>query len=180
VSTSFPALAGAIVALSALRAGASVQVTLWSGKRDVMGTTGFVRDADQILHVLTGFFGGSTCFPIHRLRDTYPAQGQRQRMTHILMISDSGITTMFDRDELGNSGWDVAAAALRAAGGGGTMALDLPVGWEAWAGASGNNPWGQLQRARDREGWAIHAVTDMDQLVAFARAFSARHYGAQR
>ena len=180
VSTSFPALAGAIVALSALRAGASVQVTLWSGKRDVMGTTGFVRDADQILHVLTGFFGGSTCFPIHRLRDTYPAQGQRQRMTHILMISDSGITTMFDRDERGNSGWDVAAAALRAAGGGGTMALDMPACWEDWAGASGDNPWGQLQRARDREGWAIHAVTDMGQLVDFARAFSNRHYGAQR
>lgn len=180
VSTSFPALAGAIVALSALRAGASVQVTLWSGKRDVMGTAGFVRDADQILRVLTGFFGGSTCFPIHRLRDTYPAQGQRKRVAHILMISDSGITTMFDRDERGNSGWDVAAAALRAAGGGGTMALDLPAGWEAWAGALGDNPWGQLQRARDREGWAIHAVTDMDQLVAFARAFSARHYGPQR
>jgi len=180
VSTSFPALAGAIVALSALRAGASVQVTLWSGKRDVMGTAGFVRDADQILHVLTGFFGGSTCFPIHRLRDTYPAHGQRRRVAHILMISDSGITTMFDRDERGSSGWDVAAAALRAAGGGGTMALDLPACWEDWAGASGDNPWGQLQRARDREGWAIHAVTDMGQLVDFARAFSNRHYGAQR
>ena len=180
VSTSFPALAGAIIALSALRAGASVQVTLWSDKRDVMGTTGFVRDADQILHVLTGFFGGGTCFPIHRLRDTYAAHGAGQRPAHILMISDDGITTMFDRDERGNSGWDVAALALRAAGGGGTMALDLPADWEKWAAADPDNVYAQLLRARNREGWAIHAVTDMAELVAFARAFSTFHYGPPR
>lgn len=172
VATSYTALAGAIVALSALRVGASVQVTLWSGKRQVMGTTGFVRDSDQILRVLTGYLGGGTCFPIHRLRDTYAAADHRARPTHILMISDDGITTMFDRDERGASGWDIAARAMSVAGGGGTMALNLHPGWQSWEGLSGT-----LGRARDEQGWDIHAVADLEQLVAFARAFSLRKYG---
>ncbi|WP_296943940.1 VWA domain-containing protein [uncultured Massilia sp.] len=178
---SYPALAGAIVALSALRAGASVQATLWSGKEQVLGTDGFVRDADAVLRVLTGFFGGATCFPIHRLRATYEARTGRgrRRGAHLLMISDDGITTMFDRDERGASGWDVAARALATAGAGGTMALDVPPEWDALARSSRIAPYRDLLRARDEQGWEIHAVADMAQLVAFARAFSRRHYGAQ-
>lgn len=182
VQTSYLALAGAIVALSALRAGARVQVTLWSGKDQAVRTRGFVRDADDILAVLTAFFGGATCFPIHLLRDTWhqPARASRlsaRRPAHILMISDDGITTMFDADERGNSGWDVARAALAAAGAGGTMALNLPEGWRGGEGY----PWMQeayadLRRAADEQGWDIHAVTRFEDLVAFARAFSRRHY----
>jgi hypothetical protein len=174
---SYPALAGAIIALSALRAGASVQATLWSGKQQVQGTRGFVRDADAILRVLTGFFGGATCFPIHRLRDTYAGRSP-QRRAHILMISDDGITTMFERDEQGNSGWDVAARALQAAGGGGTMALNIPTDWASGVQTRSKGAWGDLLRARKKQGWEIDAVADMAQLVAFARAFSRRRYGA--
>ncbi|XYJ12673.1 vWA domain-containing protein [Telluria sp. B2] len=179
IATSWLALAGAIIVLSALRAGSTVQVTLWSSKQEVLRTNGFVRDADAALHVLTGFFGGGTCFPIHRLRDTYAhhnASG-RQRPVHILMISDDGITTMFDQDERGASGWDIAAAALAAGGAGGTMALNLPEDWE-----TGDRTWfghvaRDLKRARDEQGWQIHAVSDMAGLAAFAQAFARRHYG---
>ena len=69
--TSYPALAGAILCLSALRSGARVQATLWSGKNEFTSTEGFVRDQESVLRVLTGYFGGSTAFPIHVLRDTY-------------------------------------------------------------------------------------------------------------
>src|SRR5439155_18864008 len=127
--TSYLALAGAIIALSALRVGSKVQVTLWSGKGQVTDTSGFVRDEDKILKVLTGFYGGATCFPIHQLRETYAARGVNARPVHILMISDDGITTMFDRDERGNSGWDISAKALAAGRAGGTMALNLPMSW---------------------------------------------------
>jgi hypothetical protein len=178
---SYPALAGAIVALSALRAGAAVQATLWSGKQQVLGTPGFVRDAEAILGVLTGFFGGGTCFPIHRLRDTYVARAAHAaptRPAHILMISDDGITTMFERDEQGNSGWQVAASALRTAAGGGTMALNVRPDWASCPRLPPGGPWNDLVRARDEQGWDIHAVADMAQLVAFARAFSRRRYGA--
>jgi hypothetical protein len=173
--TSYLALAGAIIALSALRTGAAVQATLWSGKHEVLTTNGFTRDGDQVLRVLTGFFGGGTCFPIHRLRETYTA-GPRKRPTHILMISDDGITTMFDQDERGNSGWDIAARALAAGGAGGTMALDLPAGWDA----ANNRYHGELAttlaRARSEQGWDIHALADLAGLVAFAQSFSRRHY----
>ena len=173
--TSFLTLAGAVIALSALRAGAKVQVTLWSGKNQVMQTPGFVRDEDLILGVLTEFFGGGTCFPIHRLRQTYAAK--RERPAHILMISDDGITTMFDNDELGNSGWDISAKALAQGGAGGTMALNLERGWEGAA----SHTWLQktyddLKRARREQGWDIHAVERYEDLLDFARAFSRRHY----
>ena len=83
VNTSWLTLAGAIIALSALRAGARVQATLWSGKHQVTQTQGFVRDERQILSVLTDYFGGGTCFPIHCLRDTYSgAEAARARRAH--------------------------------------------------------------------------------------------------
>lgn len=126
---SYLSLAGAVIALSALRAGARVQVTLWSGKQQCMHTPGFVRDEQAILRTLTGFYGGATAFPIHRLRDTYLG-ARRERPAHLLMISDDGITTMFEQDEHGNDGWDVSAQALAVAGGGGSMALQLPSDWD--------------------------------------------------
>lgn len=175
VGTSYPALAGAIIALSAIRAGASVKVTLWSSKRQVMQTPGFIRDSDPILKVLTAYFGGGTDFPIHCLRDTYAGSAPRKRPAHILMISDLGIDTMFDTDEKGNSGWTVAAHALRAAGGGGTMALDIAADWEEdtdWVPDS----YKTLKRAMSEQGWHVHPVNDMADLVDFARAFSRRHY----
>ncbi len=175
--TSYLALAGTIVALSALRAGSAVQVTLWSGKHQVLVTNGFTRDADAIMHVLTGFLCGGTCFPIHRLRETYGA-GCRRRPTHILMISDDGITTMFDDDDRGNSGWDIAAQALAAGRAGGTMALNLPSGWEGNKQRYYAETARALKRARDEQEWDIHAVADMADLVSFAQAFSRRHYAA--
>src|SRR5690606_29495122 len=122
---SFLALAGAVIALSALRAGARVQATLWSGKSQYLHTAGFVRSEDEILEVLTGYFGGGTAFPIHRLRETYADRPAHARAGHSRHIADDGITTMCDKEERGNSGWAVAAQALRAARGGGTVALTL-------------------------------------------------------
>ena len=171
--TSFLTLAGAIIALSALRAGSRVQATLWSGTQQVTRTDGFVRDEDAILRVLTGFYGGATAFPIHCLRDTYAHRGANERPVHILQISDDGITTMFERDEQDNDGWQVSAAALERGGAGGTMALNLPV---EWADARYGQWAIDLQRARDEQGWEIHAITAMEQLVEFARAFARRHY----
>src|SRR4030095_4668536 len=123
--TSYPALAGAILCLSAIRAGARVQATLWSDKNQFTTTREFVRDEQTVLRVLTGYFGGGTAFPIHVLRDTYAARKQEARPVHILVISDDGVSTMFDRDERGNSGWDIAALALKRARGGGTLVLNL-------------------------------------------------------
>ena len=173
--TSFLTLAGAVIALSALKAGARVQATLWSGKAQWMATQGFVRDETAILDILVGYFGGATAFPIHSLRDTFATRTPRDRPVHILLISDDGVTTMFDQDERGNSGWDISAAALSKGRAGGTMALNLGS-WFRWESEIGR----QLERARSEQGWDIHSIAEMQDLVAFAQSFSRRRYGAAR
>lgn len=169
--TSFLTLAGAVIALSALKAGSRVQATLWSGKNQWMATEGFVRDEAAILAILAGFYGGATAFPIHRLRDTFAGRGKTDRPVHILMISDDGITTMFDTDERGGSGWDVAAMALAKGRAGGTMALNLG----SWVRPDSRDRL-LLDRARDEQGWDIHAIAKIEDLVEFARGFSRRRY----
>ena len=167
-SVSYLTLAGAIVALSALRAGSRVQATLWSGARQFITTDGFVTDQHKILEILTGFFGGATAFPIHRLRDTFQPRKPHDRPVHILSISDDGVTTMFEKDERGGSGWDVARMALEKARGGGTLLLNLFTAVEKNA---------DLLRARDEQGWNIHTVRNWEELVEFARWFSRLKYG---
>jgi hypothetical protein len=166
VQVSHLALAGAIVALSALRAGGRVQATLWSGTRQFTSTSGFVRDEQAVLSVLTGHFGGGTAFPIHVLRDTHARRSPTDRPAHVLVVSDDGVTTMFDRDEQGREGRDVARRAVAAAGGGATMVLNL---WRPLDEVPG------LPEAV-ADGWDVHVVRDWADLVAFARAFSRNRY----
>lgn len=168
---SYPALAGAILCLSALRAGARVQVTLWSGTREFLTTDGFVRDEIKILKVLTGFFGGCTAFPIHILRDTYKNRPPGSRPAHIMVISDDGVTTLFDPDEHKQSGWQIAAQALEKAGGGGSFVLNLYYDYEKGGGESA-----KILKARDKQGWQIYPVKSLEELVDFAKAFSRHHY----
>lgn len=163
---SYLTLAGAIVALSALRAGARVQATLWSGPGQFETTGGFVRDENRILRILTGYLGGSTAFPISLLRNTYRDRTHSDRPTHILVISDDGVTTMFADDEWRQSGLKIAGEALDRARGGGTWCLNL-----FGRGASGP----EYDQA-EKMGWKIFTVNDWADLVAFARAFGRTHY----
>jgi hypothetical protein len=167
---SYLALAGTILALSALRAGARVQATLWSGAGQFETTAGFVRDEKRILGVLTGYLGGSTAFPLHVLRETYATRPASDPPALIVVISDDGADTMLARDEKKASGADVCAAALRGARGGGTLVLNLPFDAEKWkAGA-----------ALRKIGFRIHRVTAWEQLIAFARAFVRDNYEGGR
>ena len=112
---------------------------------------------------------------------------QSARPAHVMIVSDDGASTLFDKDERGNSGWDVATRALQAAGGGGTMVLNLPREWEKHArrstherargGYSFDEAYYWLLRAREEQGWLIREVASWEDLVAFAREFSRRHYG---
>jgi hypothetical protein len=171
---SYPALAGAIIVLAALRAGARVQATLWSGKHQFQATPGFIRDEEAILRVLTSHYGGGTQFPLHALRDTFARRRPDERPAHILSLSDDGVTTMFDdRDERLNTGWAICAAALARGRAGGTLALNIPANWER-----GRTPLAAtLTRARDEQGWHVHAMPSLEGLVAFARAFSRQKFG---
>ena len=175
---SYLTLAGAILCLSALRAGARVKVTLWSGKRQVTTTTGFVRNTQAVLEVLTGFYGGGTQFPISELRDTYRQRPADAPLAHILIISDDGVSTMFDQDEQGNDGWQIARDALKGAGGGGTLLLNLPPDWQTNTGYLAS-AFASIRRARD-EHWNVFRVATWEELVAFAREFGRQTYGSER
>jgi hypothetical protein len=176
---SYPALAGAIVCLSALRAGARVQATLWSGKDQFTSTPGFVRSETALLRVLTGFYGGATAFPIHVLRDTFAGRPPSARPVHVLVISDEGVTTLFDQDERGNSGWDVTRLALDRGRAGGTFVLNL--GWELDGESSKYfaDDQAKLRRARDELGIFVKRVTSWADLVQFAREFSRLKYSQE-
>lgn len=167
VATSYLTLAGAIISLSALRAGSRIKATLWSGKDDYQTTGEFTRNEHDILKILTGYIGGWTAFPIHLLRETFKDRGPTARAVHILVISDDGVDTMFANDEKGASGWDISRMALDNGRGGGTMVLNL---WQDWQQNA------TLVRAHE-QGWQVHRVQTWDQLVEFARAFSKEKYG---
>ncbi|MEW6284006.1 MAG: vWA domain-containing protein, partial [Candidatus Eremiobacterota bacterium] len=166
IQESFTALAGAILTLSALRAGSRVQATLWSGAGEFDTTGGFIRDEKVLLRILTGYLGGGTAFPIHLLRDTCATRRPSDRAVHILVLSDDGVDTMGQRDERGNDGFQVARDALRQARGGGTLVLNLYRAVE-------ENPF--LVRCREA-GWNVHRVTGWEELVVFAREFSRLRY----
>ena len=168
---SWIALAGAVLVLSAVRAGARVQATTWSGPGQVAGTDGFTRDADAALRAVVAYFGGGTSFPLGVLRRTHlGADGRRPtatRATHIAVISDAGVQTMAaDRPAPGEAG--VAVQALQAAGGGGTLVLDVPPDW--------------LARLRPGlpDGYDVHSVTGDEALVEFARQFARTTWGEGR
>jgi hypothetical protein len=160
------ALAGAIIALSALRVGSGVQATLWSGAGQFETTGGFVRDPVRVLRILTGYLGGATAFPLHILRDTFSARKPTSRAVHLLVVSDDGVTTILDKDERGRPGREISIQALGQARGGGTMVLNLVQDWTKDPGLV------QLHE----QGWSIFVVKTLEDLVPFARQFSRSQY----
>jgi hypothetical protein len=165
VDVSYLALCGTILALSALRAGARVQATLWSGARQFETTAGFSRDEKRILGVITGYIGGATAFPLHVLRDTYETRKPSDPAAHIVVISDDGVDTILARDERGEDGAVICRQGLDRARGGGTLVLNLF-----------GSHWKQ-QTTLENLGFDVHRVTAWDELVAFAQAFVKRTYG---
>jgi hypothetical protein len=167
--TSYPALAGTIVSLSALRAGARVKVVL-SGEPNgkTLSTPGFVRDESTILDTLTSYLGTGTGFGVHRLAETFGERKRLLRPVHVLLLSDTDLFYLLDHVENGQAGWDVARRSLERAGGGGTVVLNtLPM--------PTHPPVLRLQA----DGWRVHFVPSWEALVDFARDFSRRTYEEQ-
>ena len=170
---SYPVLAGAIVALSALRALARVKVVLSGEPGKTISTDGFVRDQKTILKTLASYLGTGYSFGIHRLAETFTSDKPPKRPVHILIVSDNDMFSMLNEKGSGRIGWDVAREALSRCRGGGTFVLQLPE-------AILSSQWGQpthqyLDRMR-QDGWNVSLVNSQEQLVAFAREFSRRNY----
>ena len=156
---SWLALAGVILALSALRMGARVQATLWSGPGQTARTEGFVTDEPAILGVICGYISGGTSFPLPLMRQTWEDRPKDANPAHIVVISDDGVDTMLQNDERGTPGADVAKMALERARGGGTLVLNL---WsDSW----------KPRATFEALGWRVHRVQKWEDLLQFARAF---------
>lgn len=173
---SYPALAGALLCLSALRAGAAVQVTLWSGAHQCLTTEGFIRNEAEALQVLTGFFGGMTSFPLKMLRTTYAQP--RNTPTQVVVLSDDGISSMFGNDETGTPGEYISALTLKNCQGAGHWVLDLP--FELDDSRIQKAFWNrqavdQILQGRE-QGWQVHRVNGLEPMLQFARDFANQYY----
>ncbi len=78
---SYPVLAAAIMALSALRAGAQVKVVLSGEPGNSISTDGFIRNQSEILRVLASYLGTGYSFGIHRLAETFPLRCSAKKET---------------------------------------------------------------------------------------------------
>jgi hypothetical protein len=162
-------LAGTIIALSALRAGARVMVCLSGEPGKYSATDGFIRDEHEILRILTGYLGTGYAFGIHRLKVAFEEGRASARPAHIMVVTDHDIFAMLGETDGGIDGWERAQRSLDAAGGGGTYVLHAPSSWEGE----------QVKRMKD-QGWHVHHVTNWEDIVAFARDFARARYGEWR
>jgi len=164
-------LAGVIIALSALRAGARVQVTIWSGPGQVARTdAGFTRDRHAVVQALLHFLGGGTSFPLDDLaRDHPPDSGPKspwKAATHICVISDWGVTSMFGQGQTAGKE-RIAGEALVSAGGGGSLILNAP------------EP--VCQSLRPMAGsYVVYPVPREEDLPGFAAQFAAKQWGRSK
>lgn len=162
----YPVVAGVVLTLSALRAGARVMACLsgsWRSTGSHVQTDGFVRDESRLLGVLTDYLGTGASFGLDRLIETFVNGPARRRPVHILVVSDSDLFGEIDGFD---NGWALTAEAVRKAGGGATAVLRL-------AGVRHHQKW--LDKLGEA-GFDTALVTDQSQLVTFARAFSRKTF----
>ncbi|MCX5745780.1 MAG: VWA domain-containing protein, partial [Proteobacteria bacterium] len=163
----YPVVAGVVLTLSALRAGARVMACLsgeWHGQGQFTQTAGFVRDERAVLGVLTDYLGTGAAFGLPRLVKTFVDAPRPTRPVHILIVSDSDLFGEIDGTK---DGWALARRAVEQAGGGASAVLRLDGG-DYYA--------PNLQQLRDA-GFTPYLVASELELVAFARAFARRTFG---
>lgn len=161
---SWPICAGTIVSLSALRAGASVMSCLSGEPGSFLETKGFTRSETEVMTVLTSYLGTGYAYGIPRLLSPYLQKLKRK--THLLIVSDDDIFSMLQaKSPTGGPNYNIAEAAIKIAGGGGTFVLHSRPQWHA----------ADVEKLK-KMGWAVHFVTDEKEMLAFARAFAGQFY----
>lgn len=174
---SYPILAGAIMVLSALRVGARVKIVLSGEPGNSIATDGFIRDPNECLKFMTNYLGTGYAFGIHRLAETFDKNflAKQTRPVHILIISDSDMFAMLNTKGDERMGWDVAREAIDRCGGGATYVLQIPGGTNTLNPRTDSN----LVRMQS-DGWNVHLVDSMEELLQFAKKFSRMTYSEAR
>ena len=134
-------------------------------------TTAFVRDqeinsarAHRLLRRGDGL--SDSCDARYTIR----RENRRARAAHILVISDDGVSTHVSTpmSVASRAGRSRRWPSAQRCGGGGTLVLNLPDQWDTVKGG----PYADIRRARDEQGWYVHRVASLEELVEFARQFS--------
>lgn len=164
-------LAGAIVALSALRANSQVRVVLWSSelRGEILTTDGFTRNIKDIFKVLTSYFGSNTWFPFDLLQKSYQSSNNRPGLSpgekvHLLVISDDGVETMVKAAEKTPEGIRKITQILQHAGGGASMVLNFFPSVTRL----------KLVKNLVELGWFVKVVNNWENVIDFSREFSHR------
>lgn len=160
---SYPVLAGAIVALSALRAKARVKATLSGEPGKFTSTDGFVNNEKEILKLLTSYLGTGYSFGVLRLKDTFIDAAKPKRPVHILIVTDGDLFYMLNETK---NGWEIMSEALDRAGGGGTCLLNIP---------SSQGMGAQIEQLQ-KTGWNVSLVFNEEDMVRFAMEFARLKY----
>ena len=171
LTLSYPVLAGAVMAMSALRVGARVKVVLSGEPGKTVSTDGFVRQQATVLRTLVNYLGTGYAFGIHRLSETFHEKARLTSPVHILVLSDYDMFSMLEESGSKRLGWDVAREAVQLCRGGATYVLQLP-GYEGTLQGQYSE---KIHRMKE-DGWNVHLVNSMDELLAFARQFSRAQY----
>ncbi len=165
---SYPVIAGAVIVLSALRVRAKAMVCLSGEPGRFTQTDGFSHSERENMKILTGYLGTGYAYGIERLRETFLSSDEpRERPAHILIVTDGDLFYMIKQI---TDGWDIMERSLAAAGGGGSIVLDM-------------NPTHSYSDEADRlvaMGWDLYYVRTGDQLVTFARAFARQQFDLNR
>lgn len=172
-SLSYPVLSGAVIALSALRAGAKVKVVLSGEPGRSVSTDGFIKNQADVLKSLVNYLGTGYSFGIHRLEETFRADIKLDRPVHILIVSDYDMFQMLDETGSGREGWEVAREAAIRSGGGATYVLQIP----GYSDDVKNSYSPKIDRMQ-ADGWHVHLVNSMEEILTFARKFSREQYHA--
>ena len=187
---SYTILAGAVVALSCLRAGGRVMVVLSGEPGKTIATDGFVRDKAIVLATLTDYLGTGYTFGVHRLADTFGGEPTSAggSNAHVLLLTDNDLFMMLEQERADGQhrgtaagtgrGWQIAGETVTRCGAGGTIVFELPHYLMAQGRAAKVVHPG---RARlEAQGWATAEVGGEDELIAFARRFSRMKFGRRR
>ncbi len=165
-SVSYPVIAGTVVTLSALRAGARVKTVLSGEPGRYAESKEFSSSAEKNLNVLTHYLGTGYAFGMARLLDEFLFKEPPKHPVHVLILTDTDIFSMLREGFEGYGsdlieGWEIARRLPDIVRGGVSLVLD------------GGPAFYKDEAARLEEyGWTLHSVQDEQSLLQFARAFS--------
>ena len=165
MSLSYPVLAGVIVTLSALRAGARVMACLSGEPGRTIATDGFVGNEREVLAILTDYLGTGFGFGMHHLGPVFDKRRPEGRACHILIVTDGDVFAMLADRQKKRDGWEVARTAAAQARGGATYVLNIPPRYHQE----------ELVRMQT-DGWDVHHIRLWEDLIAFAQAFASKTY----